>query len=165
MSKKEIKKKKNRLAIVLIIIILVILAIVGISKINKKDEDKEEQNTIEYNQEDEIKEEYVEILKDGSKLNISEKLKENKKIDSLVLKDIGLSYKDGVTTLLANVKNTSKEISKQKEVEITLLNDKGEKLYILRGVIEEIEPGEIKQLNTSITADFANAYNFTVTEK
>lgn len=165
MSKKVNKKKEKILISFLIIIILSILVVAGIKQINKKDEEKEESNTIEYNQEDEIKEEYVEILQDGSKLNISDKLKENKKIDSLVLKDIGLSYKDGVTTLLANVKNTSKEISKQKEVEITLLNNKGEKLYILRGVIEEIGPGEIKQLNTSITADFANTYNFTIEEK
>ena len=67
------------------------------------------QNVIKNNQEDEgtVKEKYVQLLADGSKLNISEKLKENKKIDKLTIKDITLSYQNGVTTLLANVENTS----------------------------------------------------------
>ena len=170
MAKQETKKKKIKLPIGLIIIVLIVLIVVEIIQMNKKEDKNEEkvQNTTVQTQEDEVKEEkeeYVQVLQDGSKLNISEKLKENKKIGSLVLKDIQLTYKDGVTTLLANVENTSKETSKQKEVEITLVNEKEEKLYTLKGVIEEIEPGASKQLNSSITADFANAYNFTVKEK
>ena len=169
MSKKVNKKKKIRMPIFLIIIILIIGIVIGINQIKKQDKENENenqiQNTIMENEEDEIKEKYVQLLEDGSKLNISEKLRKNKKIDGLVLKDIQLTYKNGVTTLLTNVENTSNKKSEQKVVEVTLIDENKEKIYTLQGIIEEIEAGGTKQLNCSITADFANAYDFTIKEK
>lgn len=167
MSKKQIKKKKIRIPIFLIIIILIIGIVIGINQINKEDKENENQiqNEVTEKKEDKIKEKYIQLLEDGSKLNISEKLRKNKKIDGLVLKDIQLTYKNGVTTLLTNVENTSKEKSKQKVVEVTLVDENKEKIYTLQGIIEEVEAGGTKQLNCSITADFANAYDFTIKEK
>ena len=169
MSKKETKKKKIKIPIFLIIIVLIIGIVIGINGIKKQDEENENQNqiqnTVTENKEDDKKEKYVQLLEDGSKLNISEKLRENKKIDSLVLKDIQLTYKNGVTTLLTNVENTSNKKVEQKVVEVTLIDENKEKIYTLQGIIEEIEVGEIKQLNCSITADFVNAYDFTIKEK
>ena len=80
-------------------------------------------------------------------------------------KDISLSYKNGVTTLLANVENKTNEKSEQKVVEVTLVDENKEKIYTLQGIIEEVESGGTKQLNCSITADFANTYDFTIKEK
>ena len=167
MSKKIDKKKKIKIPIGLIIIILIIGIVIGINQIKKQDNENQNQiqNKVTENKEDEIKEKYVQLLEDGSKLNISEKLRENKKIDGLVLKDIQLTCKNGVTTLLTNVENTSKEKSKQKVVEVTLVDENKEKIYTLQGIIEEIEASGTKQLNCSITADFANAYDFTIKEK
>ena len=51
------------------------------------------------------------------------------------------------------------------EVEIALLDENGEVIYKIPGVIEEVEAGATVQFNTSISADFANAYNFEILKK
>ena len=170
MTKGEKKKRKIRRLLFLILIVLII-AVVAINVSKHKDgndnenQNLEQQNVAKNNPKETLEEKYVQTLDDGNKVNTSEKLKENKKIDSLELKDIQLMYKNGVTTLLANVENSSNKTVEQKVVEVTLLNDNNEKIYTLQGIIEEIEAGGTKQLNCSITADFVNAYDFTIKEK
>ena len=72
---------------------------------------------------------------------------------------------NGVTNLLANVKNTTQSDKNMQEVIIILLDENGQEIYKMPGIIEEIKAGETIQFNSSITADFANAYDFKIVKE
>ena len=163
------KKKRLRVIDLMIIVVIIVVGVIAVTKIsgkirNTKETGKENIVTIQQ-QESQVEEKYVKILEDGSKLNISEKLKTEKKLENIVIKDIQLMYKDGVTNILANVENTGSTKLEATKLEITLLDDKGETVYKMQGLIEETEAGATSKLNSSITADFANVYDFVVSKK
>ena len=160
MKKKQ--KKGIRLFDIIIIIILIIVAIFIIKNIKNKN--KENTNTSQ-SEENVAEEKYVVVLQDGTKLNDSEKLKEDKKMNEIKLTDTQLTYKNGITTLLCNVTNNSDKEFKMQDVEIILRDENGNEIYRITGVIENLQPGETKQFSTHITADFANAYDFTMVKK
>ena len=158
------KNKGINLITIIVILILIIITVVVTRKIIAKNNKDEQVNNVTNQIENET-EKNVKVLEDGTKLNISSKLKENKKINNLELKDIQLTYKNGVTNLLCNIENTSETKTDIQNVEIILLDEQGNTIYKMQGVIEGINPGETKQFNTSITADFANAYDFKIVKK
>ena len=66
--------------------------------------------------------------------------------------------------------NTSEQLKKTKTIDGLEISDirlveNGNKLLSLTGVIDTVKPGETVQLNASVTADIANAYDFTVEKK
>lgn len=158
------RKKGIRVIDIIVVIIIIIIAIMIIKNI-KQNSDKDEKTIQTSRVQTEQQEKYTKVLEDETKLNTSEKLKEDKKLDGLEVKDIQLTYKNGITNLLATIENKTKTKTPMQEVKIILLDEKGNELYTLPGIIEEIEPGETKQFNTSITADFSNAYNFEIRKK
>ncbi len=157
MARKQ--KEINLLKMIIIIFAIIIIVILGINiikKINKGKDDKI-QNTNEN--------EYVSTLQDESKLNTSEKLKEDKKLENLIIKDNQLTYKNGITNLLATVENTSNKTVPMQKVKIVLLDRHGNEIYTMDGVIEEVPAKGTVQFNTSITADFSSAYDFKIVKK
>lgn len=158
MAKKN--KKGINLITLILILIAIVLIIVGVVKIinnkNNKVIDESKHNNDE---------KYVTTLDNGVKLNTSKKVKETKKISNLELKDTQVTYKNGVTNLLATVENKSKNKIEMQEVEIELLDENKDVIYKMKGIIEELEPGESKQFSSSITADFSNVYDFRIIEK
>lgn len=166
---KERKKKNVRLIWIILIIIVAVGVIVTINLSNNKKDTKpaQQQSQVENNgQQEEAKpvEKYVQVLEDGTKLNISEKIKQTKKVGDLEISNIQITYQNGVTNILATVTNTSSKKSELQNVSIVLSDDEGNTIYTLRGVLEETEPNGTSQLNTSITADFANSYDFTISK-
>lgn len=162
------RNKGINLATIIVILILIIITVVVTRKIIARNNKNEQVNNVTNQIENQVEnetEKNVKVLEDGTKLNISSKLKENKKIDNLEIKDIQLTYKDGVTNLLCNIQNISNKKTDIQNVNITLLNEQGKTIYTMQGIIEEVNAGEIKQFNTSITADFANAYDFKIVKK
>ena len=109
-----------------------------------------------------VKEEFVQNLSDGSKLNTSKELQKTKKVDGLEFTNIQLREINGITTLLADVTNTTKTKVNTKVVSIDILDKTGNKITTVRGVIEDLEAGAKFQMNTSVTADVANAYDFKI---
>lgn len=165
---KERKKKNVRLIWIILIIIVAVGVIVTINLSNNKKDTKpaQQQSQVENGQQEEEKpvEKYVQVLEDGTKLNISEKIKQTKKVGDLEISNIQITYQNGVTNILATVTNTSSKKSELQNVSIVLSDDEGNTIYTLRGVLEETEPNGTSQLNTSITADFANSYDFTISK-
>ena len=161
------KKKGLRLVDLIIAIIAIVIVIAIIANINKKKtKNADENKTVTQNEETQKAEEKNVIeLEDGTKLNVSSKLNENKALGDLAIKDIQLTYKDGVTNLLATVEDTKKEKIPMTNVSIQLVDENGKEIYTLNGVIEETKAGETAKINCSITADFANAYDFKITKK
>ena len=158
-------KRNLQLISIIIAIIAIVIVIAIIVNINKKKDNTNENkltNSVVDEKEQKVEEKNIMELSDGTKLNVSSKLNENKILGDLVIKDIQLTYKDGVTNLLTTVENIKKEKIPMTNVAIQLLDESGKEIYTLNGIIEETKAGETAKLNCSITADFANVYDFKI---
>ena len=147
----------------LIIIGVAIIITVGIffitrGKGNKKEvEIGEEENIVE--------EEFVNVLSDGTKLNTSDKLQEKKKVGGLEVSKFQLTEQGNSTILLGTITNTSSTEQGGYDVEIVVVDKTGKELGRIPAYIKKLQPGESTQLNTGITGDYANAYNFSINKK
>ena len=156
-------RKNNLIKFILIIIVLIIISII-IALVLNRNKDKEQINN--NNETNTLEEEsYIEEIEDGVKINKSSKLNEVKEINGLLITNIQLTTKDGMTTLLADVQNNSGVKTEVKTIQITLLDQEGAELTTVTGIVNGLEVGETTQLNISMTSDYVNAYDFRVSEK
>lgn len=81
------------------------------------------------------------------------------------ISNIRLTHKDGNSIVLANVKNTTDQDVTLIPIILTLLDDKGNVLEKINGLISPVKASESIQLNVAISGDYANAYDFTVEKK
>ena len=149
--------KKNEKRMILILLVVLVIAIILFVTSKNKSENKVEENKVE--------EEFVQVLDDGTKLNVSSKLNQMKKFEGLEFGNIQLTNSNNQSVLLADVKNTSSTATKMMLVNVTLYDKNGNELGTVGGIIPSIQPGESKQFNTSMQIDYANAYDFTITKK
>ena len=109
--------------------------------------------------------EFVEELDDGTKVNTSQKVKETKKIKNYEITDIQLTTSNGISTMIATVKNTSKNKLPETEITIEILDKDGKLITDFLGVINELQTGATTTLNASVTTDVSNAYDFRLVER
>ena len=152
--------KKKEIKMILTIIVIGVLIIAGLamlknSKTNKGNEENE--NTVD--------EKYVNVLADGTKLNTSNKLNKTRKVDGIEISGIQLTHKNGISVLLATARNVSEVDKGMTVIEITLYDDKNNILEIVEGIVSPVKAGESTQINMGLSADYANAYDFTVKSK
>ena len=157
-------KKTKNIIIALIIVVIIVIAIVAFVLVKNKGKDNNENNTAGTS-ENTANEQYVQMLDDGTKLNTSSKLGETKKVGDLTFENIQLTAEGGQTILLADVTNTGKKATDTVLVDIKLLDENGNEIVTVGGIVQPLEAGEKTQFNTSMTLDYANAYDFEVTEK
>ena len=163
-------RKETKIIIVVVIVWVVILVGIAISRKGKKEETNNGGTQVQTQQtegqtQQEEKEEYVQKLQDGSKVNISEQLRTERKLGELEIKNIQLVAVGEMTTLVADVENpTNKDVEEQK-IKIEILNKNGEVITELRGKIDEVPAGGTAQINMAVTADVANAYDFKVSKR
>ena len=152
------EKGITRITLILVAIgvVLVTILIWSMARNNSKKEELGADTT------QNVTEEFVQNLSDGSKLNTSEELQKTKKVDGLEITNIQLREIGGITTLLADVTNTTQSAVKSKIISIDILDKTGNKITTVRGIIDNVEAGAKVQLNASVTADVANAYDFKV---
>lgn len=148
------KKKEKRMLLILIIVSSLIISIIWLITRGGKDKEVVAENT--------VKEEFVQVLDDGTKLNISSKLNETKKLGNFEIGNIQLTHKNGMSVVLADVVNKGSAVTNWTIIEVTLLDKNGNTINVLEGVIEDLQPGESTQLNMQTSSDYANAYDFTV---
>ena len=160
-QKRKINKKRI-LSLLLILLILVVLSVFLYSNINKKEKNNNDNNggNVTENQDN-----YTKILEDTTKVNISEKIKEEKKISNLVISDIKIEEVDNVSKFTANVKNNGNYEIKDLILSIKLVNSKNEEITTISGYVGNINPGEVLKLDTQATFDFSNAYDVQITIK
>ena len=154
MSKNE-KRWIILLVAVVIIAIVFFAVIIGGNKANK-----EEQNTT--TNEITNEEKYTEQLEDGTKLNTSEEFNNSKTYGNLEISNVQYTSKNGMSVLLADVKNNGTTTHENEIVKITILGDNEEVITEIKTVIGKIEAGETIKLNASITADVANARDYKI---
>ena len=154
--KEKQEKGITAIALVVITLIAIMLIIIMVNTFRKK----EPENVGPVQGEEQ--EEYVQILQDGSKLNKSEELLKEKKLDELEISNIQLKETGGITTLLADVKNNTNHEIQERDVTIEVLDKQGNVITKLNGTIDTVEAGGKVQLNMSVTGDVANAYDFRI---
>ena len=155
------KKKEKQMILVVIIVGVIILGIIYFVT-----RPKEEEGTVnDVAEQNEVVEEFVQVLEDGSKLNTSTKLNETKNVDGLEIGNIQLSMVGGETTLFADVKNNTGSDLGVTAIDIILLDKNEEEIVTIGGVIGDVKAGESVRLEASTTLDFANAYDFRVVIK
>lgn len=150
------KKKEKQMIGILILVAAVIITIIFFATRPKEDENKgvEIQNT--------VKEEFVQVLEDGTKLNVSSKLNEAKTVNGLKIQNIQLTNKNGQLILLADVTNESGKDTDILSIDIILYDKEGKELGKVPGMLAPMKSGTTSQLNAGITEDYANAYDFKV---
>lgn len=170
--KKETKKNNNLGPWVVIFLVVIIgVAIIGIV-INKNKTKNANQGvagqgadgSVSAEAENEVVEEFVSKKDDSTKVNTSSDLKVDKTYNGIKITNIQLTAKDNETTLLADAENVSgKDIADFTDIDLVFYDKEGKEIGTIPGIISPLKAGEKSQLNASINADFANAFDFKVT--
>ena len=155
MANKHAKRRKELKVIVAFTVVFIIVLIAIIINVNKKDA----QPT---STEDES---YVQEMDDGISINKSTKLNEAKLVNGLLISNIQLTEKDGMTTLLADVTNKTDQNTELKKLKIVLLDESGNEIATMMAFVNAINAGETAQLNASTTSNYIRAYDFKVVEE
>ncbi len=153
-------KPEEKKLILILVIITVVVGVIAFFAM-RGNNNKNNNGTQQANKEN-VTEEYVQKLEDGSKLNVSEELRKTKTLDGLEFTNIQLKEIGGITTLLADVENKTSSATDEKVVSVKILDKSGNTITELKGIIDSIQPSAKAQLNIAVTADVANAYNFEI---
>lgn len=156
-------KPKEKKMILLLIGITIVVTVIAIIMNNSSQEEKQEITKADKTVE--LQEKNVKVLEDGTKLNTSNKLKQSKKINGLEISNLQLTEKNNVSVLLGTVKNVTDTKQGGYRINVKIVDEQGNEIITVGAIIGELEPGETTEFNTSATFDYANAYDFTVSEK
>ena len=151
-------KPNEKKLILILLVITVIVAIIFFATREKKNTE-DTNTTVEENN---VVEEFVQVLEDGTKLNTSTKLNEAKEVNGLKFENIQLTEQNGQSVLLADVTNNSDKTTDLTLVDVVLLDKDGNEIVTVGGIISPLQAGEKTQFNTSMTLDYANAYDFRI---
>jgi cell division protein YceG involved in septum cleavage len=151
------KSEKKMIAIIIIIGVIVIGGILVTRNLRNKNNNEDETN--------EVKEEFVSVLEDGTKLNISNQLAQAKKVNSLDLTNFQLTTKNNVTVLLGTITNNTNQTVGEFEADVKILDKQGNELATFGLLVGALEAGASTQLNTSAPRDYANAYDFEIIKR
>ena len=108
---------------------------------------------------------YVKKIDDGTKINVSPKLNQDTKINGLDIKNIQLTCKNGITTLLADVLNNTNKDSEMKNINIKFLGENNKEIRTVSGYIPALKIGETTKLNVSMSSNLITAYDIEFSEK
>ncbi len=143
------KKNLRLVMLVIVIVIIIVIAILAI-KLNKE------------NSKISSRDKYSITYTDGTKKNTSSSLKKDKKFNEYEISNIELSYRDGVSTILGDIKNTSNSKTEETNIAIDIIDKNKNKLLTLSFKIKALEAGEITELNVAVIDDITNSYDFQV---
>lgn len=152
MKTKEIKG----LLILVIVAIVIIMGIWLLTRNNNENKTKEE--TIKNS-------EVVQVQEDGSKINISEKVKETREIEGIKIENIRITERNGQTMLVADLTNKTDAKKERFLVNIIIYDKQGKEMGTIPGVIGEMQAGETIEMQAGITEDYINAYDFKIVKK
>ena len=147
--------------IILGILLVAIVVIVGVM-IVRNNNNKNTNTTADVR---ELQEFVVQTMIDGTKLNTSSKLSEVKKAGNLEISNAQLTNKDNKTTFLADVKNVGTDKITMLDVEVVLLDEGGNTIKTLKGLLGTIAPNGAAQLNIEAVGNYTNIYDYKVNVK
>lgn len=144
---------KSKIKFFILFILILIIAIAVAIIINMK---KPSSNI--------IVEEFDTIYEDGVKVNTSEELSKPKTLDGIEINNIRLSCRNGLSTLLADITNTSSNPIDELTLNVEILDKDENVIMELTNQVYSINSGETKELNINVLGDIAGAYNFRVSK-
>lgn len=149
--------RNNEKRMILILIVITILIFVVWRVVTKKDNKKDSEI-----QENSISEgEFTKVIdEEGTKVNTSEKLKEEKEAYGFKITNISFEEKGGETILTATVTNNTGSNQKAFWGNIVLLNKSEIEIARIPVMITDTLNGETINVKATITESYANAYNF-----
>lgn len=157
------KKERKIILIGAGIVIAALLIMLIVNGISKKGEEKTGKTNTQVEQN---AEKYTTNLESGTKLNKSEEFNKNKKYKDIEISNIQFTYENGRSVLLANVKNTASTKHNSEIVKLIILGENNQIIDETNAVIPNMEAGETKQLNATISGvDSVNAKDFKIEEK
>lgn len=148
-------EKKMILLLVLITIVVIVITMIVKKNNGKKEETQEQvQNS-----------ELVATQEDGTKVSISSKISETKKLDNFDVTDTSITEQNGLATIRANITNTTGATVKEFPATIKVTNKNGEVIAEIGAYIGKMKAGETRQINASINMDISEIYDFTIERK
>lgn len=158
------KTKKVKILIILLLLLVVSIIVIAILLLNKQ-KLHEEQNKISVNQQEQSVgvNDFVQTFEDGTKLNISPKLNEEKEVGGLKFRNIQFTERNNQSLLLADVTNNSEKALDVTLINITLLRKDGSEIAKFSGIISALQSGETTQFTTSVSLDYVDAYDLKIT--
>lgn len=142
-------KPNEKKIIFILVIITIIVGIISLFVKNSKKEEKQETIDIGYTQTQE----------DGTKINTSEKLTQEKQLGTLKVSNISITESEGETTIRASIENTSMSTVKEFPITIKLLNEMGETLQEVGAYVGRMKAGESRQIHASVTMESSTIYD------
>lgn len=156
------KKNKKKRIMILVVVAIIIIAILFFLKNRIKTNQLENQPNSNVPPQEQIPEEFVEVLGDGKKKNISQKLTQTKTFQNYQFSNIQLVGEEGQTFMTADVKNIGNTKLEKVHVDITILDKEEKEILTIEGIIDPIEPNQTVKLNAAGSIDFVDAYDFSI---
>ncbi len=148
------KKDSKRLKIILIVISIIAIVLLIITNNKNKSVDQSEKEV--------QKEEFIDILDDGTKLNTSEQLQKMKTLEGLDIMELQLTEKDNQTVLIGTITNNLTTQLGGYLADITILDEQGSEMTTIQTYIPPLTSGQSTKLKVTIESDYANAYDVTI---
>ena len=169
------KKIRNFTIILTVLILIVIFIIIFLQSRNHKKQSDYSNNTLTENQilnevekgqerQGTIQKENLENVEliNNEKHNISEILQKERIWNNLLIKDIELYSKNGVTVFQANVDNQTGNDIEDKVIQILFKDKEGNVYGKVNGYLGDIKTGNTKKLYVTTSNDYTNAYDFEI---
>lgn len=162
------KPQEKKGILVLICIVIIVLLVVFFVTRNKNEEPNNGGETSvgkETNSKVISQTEFTQTQEDGTTVNISSKLKEEREVDGFLITNISFSEKKGDSELVAYVTNNTGSDQKGFLVDIVLLNRDNSEIGRIPASIVETKAEETIQLRAKITENYVDAYDFKLEKK
>ena len=148
------RKNSKRLTIILIVITIIVVVLLIITDNKNKSIDQSEKEI--------QKEEFIDILDDGTKLNTSDQLQKMRTLEGLDIMELQLTEKDNQTVLIGIITNNLTTQLGGYLADITLLDKQGNEMTTTQTYIPPLTSGQSTKLKVTIESDYANAYDVTI---
>ena len=152
------KKEKQMIGVLILGSIVIIIIIFFITR----PKDNEVNSGVDTTGETNVsQEEFTKVQEDGTIVNTSEKLKENKEIQGFEIKNIKFQEKNGETIFSARITNKTGSMQESFFGNIVLLDKKGKETGRIPVMISETQVGESIDIEAIILdINYTNAYDF-----
>ena len=164
----EKNERKMKIILIAIIIIVLIVATVWLALLLTNKNNKMIQTTKTENQIQNETIEQKELTKkedDGTIVNVSQKLNENKEIDGFIITNINFTEKDGNSEMLACITNKTGYAQEGFLVDVVLYSQQGNEIGRIPASVLPTEANETIQIRAKITENYINAYDFKLEKK
>ena len=111
------------------------------------------------------KTEFAETKSDGTTVNTSSKLNENKEMDGFSITNVNFTEKGGSSEMVAFVTNKTGSDQSGFLVDVVLLARDGSEIGRIPASILPTKAGETIQIRAKITENYVNAYDFKLEKK